>query len=295
MSGVQFVYSSSFDAEEALRRHAVPNPRPRPGHLVNFLDVATDITFFPSILDGRGGDVEGIPIPANWHADVAEWAAALRSVDLAGASFTAIELGCGWGCWLNNMGSAARRLGKKVHLIGVEGDEGHLGFARDAFATNGFHPSETTLYRGIAAARQGVALFPRQARSGVHWGLEPVFYAGNVQRLKALATRSHDEIPMVPLSQLAAGHDRIDLLHIDIQGGEADFIAGCLDDMTRTVAYVVIGTHSRQIEGKILDTMLGADWALEVERAAIVEVLDGRPDLRIDGVQGWRNRHLSAI
>jgi hypothetical protein len=40
--------------------------------------------------------VEPIPIPANWHADIAEWAAALRAVDLARGSFTMAELGCGW-------------------------------------------------------------------------------------------------------------------------------------------------------------------------------------------------------
>jgi len=293
MSGVQFVYSSSFDAEEAMRRHAVPNPRPRPGHLVNYLDVAIDIKFFPDILNGRGGEVEGMPIPANWHADVAEWGATLRAVDLAGSTFTAIELGCGWGCWLNNAGSAARRLGKKTHVIGIEADEGHLAFAREALATNGFQPSEITLHRGIAAARKGVALFPRQSQSGVNWGLEPVFGASRLQRFKALKNHSHDEVPMIPLATLAAGHQRIDLLHIDIQGGEADFVAGCLAEMKRKVAYVVIGTHSRQIEGRLLDTMLGPDWALEMERAAIVKVSDGRPHLQVDGVQGWRNLHLS--
>jgi hypothetical protein len=40
--------------------------------------------------------VEGIPIPANWHADIAEWAAALRAVELAEETFTVVELGCGW-------------------------------------------------------------------------------------------------------------------------------------------------------------------------------------------------------
>jgi hypothetical protein len=179
-----------------------------------------------------------------------------------------------------------------VHLIGVEADAGHLDFAREALATNQFQSSEFTLYRGVAGPRDGVALFPRQGESGRDWGLEPIFYASRIQRLKARTSRSHDELPMIPLRKLIAGHARIDLLHIDIQGGEADFVASCLEDMQRTVAYVVIGTHSRQIEGRILDTMLGDTWALEMERPAIVNIRDGHPHLQIDGVQGWRNRRL---
>jgi hypothetical protein len=34
-----------------------------------------------------------------------------------------IELGCGWGCWMNNAGVAARSTDRRVHVIGVEGDE----------------------------------------------------------------------------------------------------------------------------------------------------------------------------
>ena len=72
------------------------------------------------------GVVEPVPIPANWHADIAERAAALRAVEQAHGTFKVVELGCGWGCWLNNTGVAARTLGLAVTLIGVEGDEGHI-------------------------------------------------------------------------------------------------------------------------------------------------------------------------
>jgi len=137
-----------------------------PKYLTNFLGVLIDPKFFLSILDGRAGQVEPVPIPANWHADIAEWAAALRAVDLAPGGFTMIELGCGWGCWMNNTGAAARRMGRAVQLIGIEGDMGHIGFAREACEANGFLPSQVTLHHGIAAAETGTALFPRQDGAG---------------------------------------------------------------------------------------------------------------------------------
>jgi hypothetical protein len=226
---------------------------------------------------------------------MAEWAAALRSVELARDRFTIIELGCGWGCWLNNMGVAARRAGLDVRLIGVEGDEGHIGFAREACAVNGFTPDQLTLRRGIAAATGGIALFPRQNQAGVAWGLEPVFGASQAEQAAALAAGSHDALPMIPLSELIGPHSRIDLLHIDIQGGEADLIAGCLPILAARVAYMFIGTHSRQIEGKIMEMLLAEGWLMEIERPAIFDIIDGKPMTVADGAQGWRNPRLTEI
>lgn len=207
---------------------------PRDGHLTNFLGVVIHSGFLPGILGDRAGQVEDIPIPANWHADIAEWGAALRAVELARESFTMAELGCGWGCWMSNTGVVARRLGLKPHLIGVEGDEGHIAFAREACASNGFAEDEVTLFHGIAAATAGTALFPRQKTSGMEWGLEPIFNATGEERGRALREGSHDELPMIPLDEVIG--DRLDLLHVDIQGGEADLVDGCIDTLSRRVA-----------------------------------------------------------
>ena len=139
-----FHYNAVFDPLAIMRRHAVSNLNPNPDYLTNFLGVLIDPKFFPSILEGRAGAVEPIPIPANWHSDIAEWGAALRAVELAERTFTMVELGCGWGCWMNNTGVAARRAGLEVRLIGVEGDEHHIEFSREATATNGFDKSRIT-------------------------------------------------------------------------------------------------------------------------------------------------------
>lgn len=287
-----FHYNAVFDPQEVMRRHAVPDLAPRPGYLTNFLGVAIDPKFFPSILDGRAGQVEAIPIPANWHADIAEWGAALRAVDLARDTFTVIELGCGWGCWLNNTGVAARRAGLDVRLIGVEGDKGHVGFAHEACNANGFHRSQLELHNAVAAATAGTALFPKQEKVGMAWGLEPVFGATDAQRQEAVRTGDYDELPMIALEELAAPHPRIDLLHVDIQGGEADLIAGTLDLLRAKVAYILVGTHSRQIEGRIFDLLLGSGWRLEIERPAFLDLGASAVVVGVDGVQGWRNPNL---
>jgi hypothetical protein len=287
-----FHYNSTFDPVEVMRRHAVPNLRPREGYLTNFLGVVIDPRYYPTILHGRGGQVESVPIPANWHADIAEWGAALRAVDLSRERFTVVELGCGWGCWMINTGVAARRAGLEVHLLGIEADEGHIDFAREACEANGFLASAVSLKRGIAAAHGGTALFPRQERAGLSWGLEPVFNSDEEQRGLALKLGNYEELPVISLPEVVIALPRTDLLHIDIQGGEADLIAGSLSVLSEKVAYILIGTHSRQIEGRLFDLLLENGWQLEIERPAVLSNSATVQTVTVDGVQGWRNPRL---
>ena len=286
-----FHYNASFDPIEVIRRQAASGLHAREGYVTNFLGVVVDPKVFPSFLMGIAGQIEQIPIPANWHSDIAEWGAALRAVDLARDTFTMIELGCGWGCWMNSTGIAAKRNGLHVHLIGVEADQGHLAFARETCEINGFQGAAVTLIHGIAAGQPGTALFPRQDVPGMNWGLQPLFNAGASERRKAVKSGKYDELPMVSLAEIVAPHSRIDLLHIDIQGGEADLISTCLPTIAEKVAYMVIGTHSRQIEGRLLETLLQAGWQLEIERPAVLR-LGSMPSVTVDGVQGWRNPKL---
>lgn len=290
-----FHYNANFDAQAVMKAHAVPDLQPNTGFLTNFLGVLIDPKFFPEILKGRAGEVEPIPIPANWHADIAEWAAALRAVDLSGRTFSVIELGCGWGCWLNNTGVAARRSSRQPNLIGIEGDPGHIQFAREACSANGFTDAQVTLFHGIAAARDGKALFPIQEDAGSHWGLEPILNASMLDIVKAKLSGKYQELPLISLNRASASCSRVDLLHIDIQGGEADLIKGCLPLLNGKVAYIVVGTHSREIEGRIFESLRSAGWLLEIERPAILSLVGGVPQISVDGVQGWRNPRLLPL
>jgi FkbM family methyltransferase len=287
-------YNASIDVPGTILRHAVPGLQPSAGYVTNYLGCLIDPKFYPHILSNMAGSVEGPPIPANWHADMAEWAAALRAVELSSDTFTVIELGCGWGCWLVNTGTAARHLGRTVRLIGVEADHDHVAFAQEACALNGFEPSQLELHRGVASFRSGEALFPRQAQGGESWGLQARYFTTAEEREALMATGLYDPLTLVPLADLVQATGRVDLLHVDIQGDEADLIETTVATLTERVAYIVIGTHSRQIEGRLMDVLLRHGWQIEVERPCISRIESGRPQTTVDGVQGWRNPALTA-
>ena len=97
---------------------------------------------------------------------------------------------------------------------------------------------------------------------------------------------------MVAIEEIVRSGTKTDLLHIDIQGGEADLIASSLAALKKYVGYIVIGTHSREIEGALFKSLLADGWILEIERPAILGVENPVPYVKVDGVQGWRNPRL---
>ena len=56
---------------------------------------------------------------------------------------------------------------------------------------------------------------------------------------------------MIPLDEVIGSRPRIDLLHLDIQGGEANLVRDCIRSLEAKVTDLVIGTHSRTIEGRL--------------------------------------------
>jgi FkbM family methyltransferase len=286
-------YACSFDAIEIISKHAKKHIQSAQGFVTNFLGVKIRPEFLPAILADRAGAVEARPVPANWHADIAEWASCLRSVDLSGDKFTMLELGCGWGCWMTNLGVAAKAAGKKITLYGVEADQHHLQFAQSALADNGILAEEFVLAKGIAGKSNSVALFPT-IESGINWGGTAVFNPDRKQLKNAVASGKYVRMPVVDIEALIKEEVKLDFMHVDIQGVELELLTELFDMLCKKVRYVFIGTHSKQIEAGLFNLFLGTGgWELEMERPAIFELVSGKPVVTCDGVQAWRNRSFN--
>lgn len=284
-------YNCEFDAVNVIARFWNREAVPHPDLATNFLGTRIPPKVHPPKLNALRGRVEPPPNPGNWHADIAEWAAALRAVNQSTDTFRIIELGCGWGCWLTNTGVAARAIGRRVDLIGVEGNHLHLVNAEQTLRLNDFGPEAFTLFHGIAAPREGKALFPSPDAEKTIWNGEAVFYPDAATLKRAEADPAVQVLDCYPLARLSDGK-RVDLLHIDIQGAETDYVAGNMHDIDKLVARVLIGTHSRSIEGHLMDMFLAAGWRLEMERPALIPLKAGKPHTTIDGVQMWANPAL---
>lgn len=287
-----YQYTCEFDAVNVLALFWRKNQTPDPNAVTNFIGAKVPAKIHPPKLNAMLGKVENPPNPGNWHADIAEWAAALRSVRQAEDTYRIVELGCGWGCWLTNMGVAARSTGLKVDLIGIEGNDLHLINADETLRLNGFEDGDFSLYHAIAAPTRGKALFPSADAETTVWDGEAIFYPDDATLAKAEQDPNVQILHCVPLSDLSQ-HQIIDLLHVDIQGAEVDYVEGNFKDISSYVRRVLIGTHSRSIEGRLIDIFQDAGWRMEMERPALTPIKAGKPKTTIDGVQMWANPALN--
>lgn len=280
---------------EILDRYSNKDRSFRPGYITNFMGVDTDIRYCGWTTEGVEGD---LPVPGNFHASAVEWAAALRAVDLSRDRFTVIELGAGWGCWMVNTAFAAKKLERKVLAIGVEGDEGHVSWIRSHGAINGLTDNEVRVDRSVAWDKNGFAIFPRSEDSANSYGQEPRYFPTETEAraFAAVDPDAFDVLEAKTLETIAADLDRVDLLHIDIQGGEAALVRESLDFLAKKVAYIVIGTHGRDLEGDLIATLRGGGWILEIEEPCTLPLpLHGEGIPYADGLQGWRNPQLLPL
>jgi len=282
-----FRYAASFDPIDTILQFENHRRRSIPGYLVNFLGVG-----FPhdSLPLQNPTDFEDLPIPANWHTDLAELGSALHAVSQCVDTFTMLELGSGIGVWSNICGRAAKMMGLKVMLLGIEGDKHHLEVAEKILITNAFEKKEYKLIHGIVANRGNMALFKKTESSQIDWGKEPVFdYEEHVFE-QAKKSGKYENVPVYTLDSLMRSTETIDLLHVDIQGGEETLFINneCL--LNKKVKSILIGTHSRKIEGKLFDYFQQLGWSLEAERPLIGLIENGGPHTIVDGVQYWKNK-----
>jgi hypothetical protein len=117
--------------------------------------------------------------------------------------------------------------------------------------------------------------------------LEPILDPSPDQVSQAGTSGTHDAVQIVGLGRLFDDEKRIDLLHVDIQGGELALLESAVTLLNERAAYIVVGTHSREIEGSLFSLLLGQGWFLEIERPAFLSLDNSaRPSVTVDGMQG---------
>jgi FkbM family methyltransferase len=259
-----------------------------PGFIIDFLGTKTRTAYLNVMNDWeQGGLVEDYPITENFHSSGMEWAGSLRSVLEAKAQLVVMELGAGWGPWLVALARAARLRGiDNIHLVGVEGSKGHFEYLLTHFADNGLDPQGHTLLHAVVGPTDGIAEFPVLPDPSANYGARAIF---SKQTNSALEHSETEKVSCVSLLTLARAFDRVDLIHFDIQGAEADVILSSLGVLKEKARRLVIGTHSRSIEQQLLDGLAAQAWVLEAEKSCTYRQDGPAMALDLDGCQVWRN------
>ncbi len=104
------------------------------------------------------------------------------------------------------------------------------------------------------------------------------------------------DVEIVPFSNLLSEEVVWDLVHVDVQGWEAKLCVSSVEPLNARVRWLVIGTHSRSIDGQVIEILHAAGWVLENEKPTRFQFDPAKPSLElmteVDGVQVWRNPRL---
>ena len=84
-------------------------------------------------------------------------------------------------------------------------------------------------------------------------------------------------------------------MHCDVQGAEGDVLTAAADVLSSRVRRIVVGTHGRAIEDRLMASFAAHGWLLEHESPCrFTQGPSGAMQLVADGTQVWRNARLAA-
>ncbi len=169
--------------------------------------------------------------------------AVLRRID--GPAPAMVELGCFWAYYsLWFLSSFADGV-----AIAVEPDPDHLAIGRRNAELNGLAPR---FHRAAAGSESGAEL-----------ELPSELHPGTIHRA-----------PIMTVDDLMTSHDldRLDLLHMDIQGHELQALQATEAHVrSGTIRFVIVSTHHHYISGDALTHQRCLEWLVEVGAHIIAE------------------------
>lgn len=246
------------------------------------------------------------PVPDDgFHAETIEYLALVdafrRARDAGRKRWCAVEIGAGWGPWITAAGVLARRAKMgTIKLAGVEADPRRYALMRLHLETNGLRPTGfdagdaeqagilTRIFNGAIWTHDGEIWFPETDVADM--GAAATTTAAGTDYRGAQA--DHRAVPCRRLDTFLDDLGPIDFLHIDIQGTELDLLQDQIDWVSAQVRTLMVATHSRIIEGRLVELMLAGGWRLHREKPCRVDWsrdcgLVGRTI--VDGSQYWLN------
>ncbi|MBM0203770.1 FkbM family methyltransferase [Micromonospora sp. STR1s_5] len=296
---------AGYSAEDlwVFDRFQHAKPQPAQGFVTDFIGTRTRTTSLWDVARVFDGTVMPRPVPHDLFEAI-EWVGLLKAVLSArDGRFTMMELGAGWGPWLA-AGAVAARLQdlRNVRLLGVEADPGRFALMERHLRDNAINPAEHRLVKAAVGVEAGHARWPRIMDPANAGGARPVREEGasldaDDAAYMSGALHEYVEVEIVPLARLLAQEPIWDLVHVDVQGWEAKLCAGCIEPLNSQARWLVIGTHSRVLDGQVIETLHKAGWVLENEKPTRFKFDPEKPSLdsmaEIDGAQVWRNPRLA--
>jgi len=282
---------------ELIKKFEDKSRKPVNGYIVDYFGSKININF-ASHLHPRD-EVLDLPIPSDgiFHEFI-EYLGTAFAIDTAsGDSITVIELGAGFGPWIVRSAIMSRKKDvKEITLVGVEADHQHFEWMKQHFNANDLTSTISSglkidLFNSAISETDKFLYFPEIGKDREDWGAAASSSTSNYDYRGLEVTLK--KIPAIPINELLSKYKNVDLLHIDIQGSEFGVIQCGMDQLNEKARVMVIGTHSRKIEGDLLELLFHNKWILRNEKPCSFVFNQSARSLEgmtsVDGTQIWVN------
>ena len=269
----------------------------------DYLGVRTDPKFWRNTnVTPRGRHLRDYPMVGEQYFEwvfVAETAWECRHRN----SFTMIELGAGYGTWLLRAHHSFRQLSDRpVYLIGVEGDVHHYQWMREHFLNNRIDPDQHHLINACVSDSEGMMAFMDSDNPDAEYGLKGLREDDQHKFLEDEkpghtfvddSGQRYRTIRAITLNRLLEDLDRVDLIHMDIEGYEFRVVSQSIKALNEKAARLLIGTHSPAIESALTQILKTEGWTLlyDFAQGEATETEWGPIQFR-NGCQAWLNPRM---
>lgn len=277
------VYGQMTDAEiQLLERFADPDPKYVDGCITDYFGVKVDLRYFQQGRSAMGVKTL-VPYPSDGYlAEAIEYVGLLRGFDDSSDEFVVVELGCGYGPWITLAAVLAERYGKSYRVCGVEGSKGHVDYCMEHLSMNGVDMAFVSVINGVISDHDGSMYFMDDTIAGNVWGAQATEERGDGQV----------EVRAMTIATALLDYQSVNVLHLDIQGMEFRALSASIESVNKRVVRMVIGTHSRIIEGQLFQLMKTHGWQLEYEKPCRFQYNKNLTYVQmaaVDGCQVWKN------
>jgi FkbM family methyltransferase len=241
-----------------------------------------------------------VPVPDDgFHAETLEYVAVCDSVYRATSKYSIVEIGAGWGPWISLGGVLARNKGiNNIHLIGVEAHPDRFELMRNQLIVNQLRQStklnvtdlngiHCKLLQGAASSETKILWFPKVSVLDMGAAASREDHSDDYRGMNV----QNFPVPGFTLEEII-GDLEVDMLHVDIQGTEFELLESGIDLINDRIKAMMIATHSRVIEGQLIELLYRNGWYLHREKPCIVGWRTSPASIeamtQVDGCQYWR-------
>jgi FkbM family methyltransferase len=253
-----------------------------PGMITDFMGIKARSEYHPWATHMDGWVIKDLPIPDDaLRAEAIEYFVLFDAINNSRDAFRMAEIGASYAPWSCAAHVNATRRGLTPYITAVEASQTLYDLIPQHLADNGVDPATVRTIKAAVASHPGTLYFPKVTDFGQNGGQAVeentgVDYVGRVVE--------NEEVTAITLADVIDG-ETFDLVHVDIQGVEATVLTSAIELLNSKVRRLFVGTHSRLIEGQLLELFAANGWALVRERPTKFQYFADRPD-----VTGWTSR-----